>query len=490
MDRSKTSQYLILVLCGINLVIIQFVMIREFTAILYGEELIIVLVSAAYFSGWSVGYFISDYFSEENLKFYAYLTLVFHLSLPWSIRFSAARIYELGGRGWSLLAFLFAVSFLVSAFYSLFLPKFITEDDSSDAFQRMYSIGVIGTLLGIGLIFLVARHGTLPLLTTYYLVLAATISLLLRNYKLLISSGLIIFLIALFGAGLDKFSTEYVFRRRRNFKQVESLFRSYSPYQKIDIIKTGGKEHRLYLDGLQNFNSSRLTRINYYVAGLPARLYPFPRVLIMGSGSLSTVKYAAPRSRKITVVELDPMMAQASLDIFRPLNQLRADRNWKLVVDDGKHFLMSSPEKYNLVVMDVPSPYSIQEAVLHSKEFYQAVGGRLKTGGMISVHLSGYINRTYIAVRVCKALLAAFKDIYVIHCPDLYRDFAIAGNDLKFTADDIRKILKKDRAPERTYIYDRQEVLKQLPEEGKAISLDNMEVVLVKGWERLTGRFF
>jgi hypothetical protein len=118
------------------------------------------------------------------------------------------------------------------------------------------------------------------------------------------------------------------------------------------------------------------------------------------------------------------------------------------------------------------------------------VGSRLKEGGAISVHLSGYIHRTYTAVRVCRALMEAFKDVYVIRCPELSRDFGIAGNNLKFNAQDIRAILERDEVPEKVIVFDRQGVLEQLPPEGEAISINNMEVVLKKGWERLLSRYF
>ena len=54
---------LLLFLVGACLSISQFVMIRDFITILYGEEVVIILVTAASFMGLSIGYFLS-------LKFY------------------------------------------------------------------------------------------------------------------------------------------------------------------------------------------------------------------------------------------------------------------------------------------------------------------------------------------------------------------------------------------------------------------------------------
>jgi hypothetical protein len=55
----------LLFLVGACLSIAQFVMIRDFVTILYGEEVVIILVTAAFFLGLSIGYFLSLKFSEK-----------------------------------------------------------------------------------------------------------------------------------------------------------------------------------------------------------------------------------------------------------------------------------------------------------------------------------------------------------------------------------------------------------------------------------------
>ena len=59
------KEHLILFLIGVCLSIAQFVMIRDFVTILYGEEVIIVLVTSAFFCGLSLGYLLSLRFSKK-----------------------------------------------------------------------------------------------------------------------------------------------------------------------------------------------------------------------------------------------------------------------------------------------------------------------------------------------------------------------------------------------------------------------------------------
>ena len=62
---STLREPLLLFLVGACLSISQFVMIRDFVTILYGKEVVIILVTAAFFMGLSIGYFLSLKFSEK-----------------------------------------------------------------------------------------------------------------------------------------------------------------------------------------------------------------------------------------------------------------------------------------------------------------------------------------------------------------------------------------------------------------------------------------
>ena len=84
---STLREPLLLFLVGACLSISQFVMIRDFVTILYGEEVAIILVTAAFFV-LSIGYFLSLKFDD---KFFhkSFLAIVFfHLIFPFSPSFN------------------------------------------------------------------------------------------------------------------------------------------------------------------------------------------------------------------------------------------------------------------------------------------------------------------------------------------------------------------------------------------------------------------
>src|SRR5947209_756937 len=73
---------LILALGGCNLVLIQWIMVRELTALLMGTELVALFVTSSAFLGYSVGYWLSSRLSDRMLRFAAAITLPLHLTLP------------------------------------------------------------------------------------------------------------------------------------------------------------------------------------------------------------------------------------------------------------------------------------------------------------------------------------------------------------------------------------------------------------------------
>ena len=84
-------QYVQLFLIGVALSIAQFVMIRDFVSILYGEEVVIVLVTASFFLGLSVGYTLALRISQRVFQYLFIGSVFLHLTFPFSYRYLGAQ---------------------------------------------------------------------------------------------------------------------------------------------------------------------------------------------------------------------------------------------------------------------------------------------------------------------------------------------------------------------------------------------------------------
>src|SRR5512140_3267201 len=82
LGRVMLSPLLIVFAGGVNLILIQWVLVREMTALLFGTELVVLLVSVSYFVGLSVGYALSGRIRRTWFGPLAVLMLALHLTLP------------------------------------------------------------------------------------------------------------------------------------------------------------------------------------------------------------------------------------------------------------------------------------------------------------------------------------------------------------------------------------------------------------------------
>src|SRR5438552_2449739 len=164
----------ILALGGCNLVLIQWIMVRELTALLMGTELVALFVTASAFAGYSVGYLLSNRLSDRAIRLFAAVTLPVHLVLPIAYRLIIGSLATMGGFRLGFLLLLAVTPFAVSAFYSLFLPRFVHTQGN---LITLYSIELAGSALGVLLLPLVGGRGLPVLYIPYTLILVAIVAL-------------------------------------------------------------------------------------------------------------------------------------------------------------------------------------------------------------------------------------------------------------------------------------------------------------------------
>lgn len=115
------------------------------------------------------------------------------------------------------------------------------------------------------------------------------------------------------------------------------------------------------------------------------------KVAVIGSGYGIT---AGAFSRveevgQIDAVEIVPALVEHA-DLFGKGNY-RYDRNprVKVHVTDGRHFLATAPDRYDVISINVTDPYIPGCSSLFSREFYEQIRDRLSDGGIVAQHLFG-----------------------------------------------------------------------------------------------------
>ena len=124
----------------------------------------------------------------------------------------------------------------------------------------------------------------------------------------------------------------------------------------------------------------------------PALLeHPRPqRVLLLGGGAAGLVPEILKTASitRLDYVELDPQLVQLAQGLL-PSGAWPRDPRVHLIYQDARRFLTRTPQRYDVIIMNLPEPRSAQLNRFYTREFFALAAGRLTPGGVFSFSLMG-----------------------------------------------------------------------------------------------------
>ena len=138
-------------------------------------------------------------------------------------------------------------------------------------------------------------------------------------------------------------------------------------------------------------------------------------IIGFGAGSITETALRTKEARNVTLVELSDALMQNAKKIST-YQQMLADKRLSLVIEDGRRYLLRTPDKYDLILMDPLRTTTAYANNLHSREFFELASQRLNDGGIL---LLGGMSES----RVLPKTVASVFD-YV----RMYSYFCIASN--------------------------------------------------------------
>ena len=153
-------------------------------------------------------------------------------------------------------------------------------------------------------------------------------------------------------------------------------------------------------------------KLQRMVGHLAALNHPNPRkVLGIGFGagvSAGTfTRYSAVES--ITVCEIEPVIPPISTQYFskEDYDVLHNPRT-RIMYDDARHYLLTTPEKFDIIASDPLDVFVKGTAALYSKEYFEAVKAHLNPGGAFTLYVPLYESD----LRTVKSELATFFEAF------------------------------------------------------------------------------
>jgi spermidine synthase len=144
--------------------------------------------------------------------------------------------------------------------------------------------------------------------------------------------------------------------------------------------------HRLYMNGLFEASNEFEVQTQARCALVPllhARNFGRAVVIGIGSGQTAGIVGLFP-FQTIDLVDISPRVVEAGRRFFPDVNlNIFADPRVKVHIDDGRHYLLTHPERLSFLSIEVSRLWVSGEGNLYTREFYELCSTRLGEGGVL-----------------------------------------------------------------------------------------------------------
>jgi spermidine synthase len=397
----------VLLLAGFSAVIGQIVLMRELMVLFSGNEISLGVMLATWLFWTAAGSILCSVLlrsQSDARQAVAALESLLAVSLPltiWGLRASKSLFQtvqgELVGPLPALLASLVCLSLFCVVAGALFVAaaRMYGHEcavDASSAVSAAYLLEAAGSGLGGMVASLVFLRFLSPLqiaciVLFLNLCMAAFLGLRMSRKQLgfaaVVALPLAIFLLADVAPWLESASQTLQWRGFHLLASHDSI------YGNLTIVETGNIRS-LYENGLILANSpdesAAEESVHYALLEHPA-----PRkILLIGGLASGSIAQALrhPTVERIDLVELDPALIDVTRQFFPSESAaLFSDPRVHLHYADGRAYLRSARERFDVIIVNVPDPQTAQLNRFYTAEFFRAARAHLAQGGVLALQL-------------------------------------------------------------------------------------------------------
>jgi spermidine synthase len=411
---------------GFTTIITQIILLREFLAVFYGNELVIGIILANWMILTGIGAFLGKYFgyrkiSEKNLIFSFFaqgifpIMTVFLLDYLRNIVFTSGSMVNLVQILYSSFILLFPFC-IVSGFTFIFLTSLISFNNKSNLISKVYALESVGSLIGglissFLMIFFLKTYQSLTILLILNLLFSVYLSykfggIIIRFLLIVIT---FVSFVAVFNFNLDNISKKYLFQNQ------EILYYKDTPYGNLTITRQG-EQKNFYENNVLLFSTgdpiSNEESVHYAMIQNDS-----PKtVLLIGGGISGTINEILKYNiNKIDYVEINPWI----ISVGKTYADLLSDKRINIVIDDARLFIKNTYQRYDVVLINLPEPITAQLNRFYTIEFFSEIKSKLNKNAVISLSL--LTSTDYISPEVKKinsiifnSLGKVFKNILII----------------------------------------------------------------------------
>ncbi len=419
--RRKLSSYLLTVLTlGLVSQISQVLFLREFITVFHGNELSLGLILAAWLVWVGVGSYFGAYLVERvNRTLFLLIssTVALLLILPATILLarSLRGFFDiLPGAYLSLLDMIFSCFLLMAPACLLLGIQFVLLSkawrernlaENTSGAEKTYISEAAGNMLGGILFTFFMVHYLTPLQSAVSAGTLLLLAVLLVSKKVEIAPNPIPVKSSLMGAGLVLAFIIYIFPileyvddwsyqvQWKNFAPQHQLIETHhSKYGAISVSKredqysffqsghlifsTAGPETKI--PGLEEQEAVEFAHLAMVQHASPER------VLLIGGGLRGTLSEILKHAvKRVDYVELDEILTEAARPYVSPRTlEALNDPRVRLLHEDGRLFIKLAQEKYDIIIVDNPDPFTADLNRYYTEEFFSEAKALLEEEGV------------------------------------------------------------------------------------------------------------
>ncbi len=335
--------------------------------------------------------------------------LVAFASIPW--KWAPLQIFT--SLFLASLVLLFFPTFLMGLSFPLTI-KIIAKakENPGEIAGRVYGINTLGCIIGTvftGIILIPLIGTTKTLFFIIFINLCLSFFIFNKRIEKLISFLFFFLIIILFFT----FPQDKIFSSAGIYKDKEDKIFAFKEDITGVIVGVERKDGlSLEINGINVAGTSKDLYIIQKLQGhIPLLFSKDPKkVLHIGLGSGGTLytvsKYPV---EKIIVAEISPGIVEVSSKYFTVLNHnVFDDKRVKIKIADGRNFILSSKEKFDVILSDSIHPKYLGNGFLYTKDYFELVYNKMDKDGIASMWLPLYS----LTLKNYKEIIRAFSDVF------------------------------------------------------------------------------
>ena len=204
---------------------------------------------------------------------------------------------------------------------------------------------------------------------------------------------------------------------RERLHNVDVLYYHEGVNETVSVIRPKGDIQTFIVNGRPEASNHPMdVQLQRTLGHLPMLLHPNPRrVFVLGTGTGMTLGSASihPEVERIVLCEIE----EGVLDVARTFDDWNSrvldNPKLKIVFDDGRNYLATTPDTFDVITADPIHPWSGGAGYLYTREYFRSVADRLAPGGIACQWLPLYELTVHDVKTVVRTFSEGFRHVMV-----------------------------------------------------------------------------